>query len=236
MLKYLGFALVTFLPSSALCDPLYKIYGPRGSVTFTSRTPPAGSKFDVLSAKAPNFSMVFTGSRYRYRAMRSKFDEIIRNQASEQSLDPALVKAVVHAESMFDPGATSNKGAMGLMQLMPATARRMGVNDAYHPEQNIAGGTKYLRWLVDRYEGNLRLAVAAYNAGEGAVDEFKGVPPYSETVNYVKRVMTLLALYRAKNTSSTPSREKQIGTRGNAGKQDDREGTNGTRSPEHRHS
>ena len=190
------------LPATVYAEPLYKIYGPRGSVTFTSRTPPAGSRFDVLTPKAPNLSFFYSGSRFRYRYMSSKFDEMIRNQAAEQSLDPALVKAVVHAESMFDPAATSNKGAMGLMQLMPATARRMGVSDAYHPQQNLAGGTKYLRWLLDRYEGNLRLAVAAYNAGEGAVDEFKGVPPYSETVEYVKRVMGLLAIYRAKDGSS----------------------------------
>lgn len=199
---FLQLCLVLATSGLVSAEPLYKIYGPRGSVTFTSRTPPAGSRFDVLTAKAPNLSFFYTGSRFRYKYMQSKFDEMIRSQAQEQSLEPALVKAVVHAESMFDPSATSNKGAMGLMQLMPATARRMGVTDAYHPEQNLAGGTRYLRWLLNRYEGNLRLAVAAYNAGEGAVDEFKGVPPYSETVEYVKRVMGLLAIYRAKDGSN----------------------------------
>jgi len=84
---------------------------------------------------------------------------------------------------------------------MPATASRMGVGDSYHPEQNVQGGVKYLKWLLDRYNGNLRHAVAAYNAGEGAVDKMKGVPPYSETIQYVQRVTTLLNLYRSKDDS-----------------------------------
>ena len=115
--------------------------------------------------------------------------------AQVHRLNPALAKAVVHVESAFRSKARSPKGAMGLMQLMPATARRFGVNDPYHPQQNLRGGMKYLRFLLDRYRGDLRLALSAYNAGEGAVDRFGGVPPYRETQEYVRRVMRMYRQY-----------------------------------------
>jgi soluble lytic murein transglycosylase-like protein len=108
--------------------------------------------------------------------------------ARQHGLDPLLVKAVILAESAGRPRARSPKGAMGLMQLMPATARRFGVADPDDPAQNIAGGTRYLRWLLDRFGGNVTLALAGYNAGEGAVDRHGGIPPYRETQNYVRTV------------------------------------------------
>jgi soluble lytic murein transglycosylase-like protein len=109
--------------------------------------------------------------------------------ARRHKLDPALVLALVQVESAFQPGAVSPKGAQGLTQLMPATAREMGVKDALDPEQNLDGGARYLSWLLSRYSGDLKRALAAYNAGPGAVDRHHGVPPYRETLQYVRRVL-----------------------------------------------
>jgi len=116
--------------------------------------------------------------------------------AREFGVEEAVVRAIIHAESAFNPTALSHAGAQGLMQLMPATARRFGVSDSYDAGQNIRGGVQYLAWLLKRYDGNLTLAAAGYNAGEGAVDRYKGVPPYSETQRYVQRVAVLAERYR----------------------------------------
>ncbi len=104
-------------------------------------------------------------------------------------MEPELIHAVIRQESGYDPYAVSHKGAKGLMQLMPATAKRFGVKDVFDPAENVQGGVKYLRQLLDRYDGDRRLALAAYNAGEGAVDRFGGVPPYRETQDYVDRIV-----------------------------------------------
>ncbi|TAA28320.1 lytic transglycosylase domain-containing protein [Pseudoxanthomonas winnipegensis] len=117
--------------------------------------------------------------------------------AREFGVEEAIVRAIIHAESSYNPLALSRAGAMGLMQLMPATARRFGVDDAYNATQNIRGGVQYLAWLLKRYQGNLTLAAAGYNAGEGAVDRNGGVPPYAETQRYVQRVGVLAERYRA---------------------------------------
>jgi soluble lytic murein transglycosylase-like protein len=109
--------------------------------------------------------------------------------ARRHHLDPALVLALVQVESAFQPRAVSPKGAQGLTQLMPATAREMGVTDVLDPVQNLDGGARYLSWLLNRYGGDLRRALAAYNAGPGAVDRHQGVPPYRETLKYVRRVL-----------------------------------------------
>ena len=120
----------------------------------------------------------------------------VRAAASEFGVDEAVVRAIIHAESAFRPNAVSHAGAQGLMQLIPATASRFGVSDVFDPNQNIRGGVQYLAWLLKRYEGNLTLAAAGYNAGEGAVDRHGGVPPYAETQRYVQRVGTLAERYR----------------------------------------
>lgn len=118
-----------------------------------------------------------------------EIDKLIDKYSEQNKLDPDFVKAVVKQESGFNPNATSKCGAMGLMQLMPSTAEGLGVINAYDAEQNIYGGTKYLKGLMDRFDNNKELALAAYNAGPNAVKKYNGIPPYKETQNYVKNVM-----------------------------------------------
>ena len=128
------------------------------------------------------------------RTLRAKrqmrvLSPLIYQQSKIHDVDESLIKAVIYAESYFNPNATSRKGASGLMQLMPATAEKYGVNDLYNPRQNIIAGIKHLKYLLSRYPYKLKFAIAAYNAGENAVDKYNGIPPYKETQGYVKKVM-----------------------------------------------
>lgn len=122
---------------------------------------------------------------------RNKYQKVIERISLRYQVDPKLVTAVIAAESCFKPKIVSPKGAEGLMQLMPFTAKRFGVSNSFDPMQNIMGGVKYLRFLLKYFKNDVRLAVAAYNAGEGAVDRYKGVPPYKETRNYVVKVLKM---------------------------------------------
>ena len=120
---------------------------------------------------------------------REQISQIVSKMAAKYNVDEKLINAVIKQESGFNVKAKSKAGAMGLMQLMPATARGLGVTDAYNPVQNIEGGVKYLSNLLKKYNGNVVLALAAYNAGSGAVDKYSGVPPYKETQNYVRSIL-----------------------------------------------
>ena len=133
--------------------------------------------------------------------MPSAYLDIIQTACNRHGVDPALVHALVKVESDFNPYALSRKGAMGLMQLMPQTAVDMNVQNSFNPNDNVDGGVKYLRYLIDRYEGNLSLALAAYNSGETAVTKWGTIPPFKETQNYVQRV---LGLYNGKNKLHVP--------------------------------
>ncbi|MDQ0352871.1 soluble lytic murein transglycosylase-like protein [Alkalibacillus filiformis] len=119
----------------------------------------------------------------------SSFNDIIEDVASRYNIDTDLIRSVIQVESGFNPQAVSHAGAQGLMQLMPATAESLGVQNVFDPAQNIEGGARYLRDMLDRYNGDSELALAAYNAGPGNVDYYGGVPPFEETQNYVKRIL-----------------------------------------------
>lgn len=147
--------------------------------------------FACGSTPGVNFSNV--------RLNREAYSNEIAAAAIAHGIDEAIVRAIIHAESAFNPNALSRVGAQGLMQLMPATARRFKVGNPFDAGQNIQGGVEYLAWLLKRFDGNLTLAAAGYNAGEGAVDKYKGVPPYGETQRYVKRVGVLAERYRTTN-------------------------------------
>jgi hypothetical protein len=136
---------------------------------------------------------VFPRRSWRYDAargpmFRSKYDPMIIDAAKKFDVDAALVSAVIKQESDFNPREVSNKGARGLMQLMPSTAERFGVRNSFDAKANINGGVQYLRWLLDTFSGNADLAVAAYNAGEGNVWKYNGVPPFRETIHYINRI------------------------------------------------
>ncbi len=133
----------------------------------------------------------------------STYVDIINTACGRHGIDPALVHAIVKVESDFNPYALSQKGAMGLMQLMPQTAVVMNVGNSFNPDENIAGGVKYLRYLIDRYEGNLPLALAAYNSGETAVKKWGTIPPFPETQNYVQRIMKI---YNGSELAFSPRR------------------------------
>src|SRR5277367_2211338 len=119
---------------------------------------------------------------------RDGVEKLVKEASERHNVDPALVRAVIETESNWNPSAVSRKGAGGLMQLIPTTAQRYGANDVFNPQQNIDAGVRHLKWLLERYNGNLDLALAAYNAGEGAVDRAHGIPAFRETRDYVQKV------------------------------------------------
>ena len=144
------------------------------------------SDISTLPAKIPVNSMA-SGTELHHAVIRA---------AQNHRLHPALLYAVMKAESSFNPLVVSKAGAVGLMQLVPETAMRHGVRNLYDTNENVAGGARHLRYLIDRFHGNTRLALAAYNAGEGKVDRYKQIPPYKETRNYVHKVLTYYREYR----------------------------------------
>ncbi|TWG94308.1 Soluble lytic murein transglycosylase and related regulatory proteins (some containing LysM/invasin domains) [Luteimonas sp. J16] len=170
----------------------YTSQPPRGGVASSAVRTIRYSFFETCYACAPLPGVNFGTVRLNTTAYAAE----IKAAAAQFGVEEAIVRAIMHAESAFNPNALSRAGAQGLMQLMPATARRFGVANPYDPAQNIRGGVEYLAWLLKRYNGDLTLAAAGYNAGEGAVDRYKGVPPYSETQRYVVRVAQLAERYR----------------------------------------
>jgi soluble lytic murein transglycosylase-like protein len=136
----------------------------------------------------PGASLLRTSTKPASARAVTAYDHLITQNASRHGISPDLVRAVIQAESGFNPRAVSPKGAMGLMQLMPATARDLGVNDPFHPAENIRAGVAYLARLLTRFKQNVEHALAAYNAGPHRVDQYDGVPPYRETQAYVKKI------------------------------------------------
>jgi len=136
-----------------------------------------------------------TGSATVKKYKPGEYDKIVKIYAKKNKVPENLVRAVIEVESGWNSSAISPQGAMGLMQLMPGTAEMLGVKDAFDAEQNISGGTRYLRMLINRFNGDYELALAGYNAGPGAVEKYNGIPEYEETINYVNNVMALYKAY-----------------------------------------
>jgi len=172
--------LPAFVPAAAA-----QSVSPNFSYTRTANGTPVISDEGFAKA-APVQARIARVSTVSQRGDR--FESLITQHAEAAGLSPVLVRAVIETESAFNPRAVSRVGAMGLMQLMPGTARDLGVNDPFDPNENIRGGTTYLRSLLDRFKGNIQLALAAYNAGPGAVERYDGIPPYRETRNYVAKL------------------------------------------------
>lgn len=157
---------------------IYQYIGHDGSISLTNV--PSDSRYQRIQIES---------SRFHTALSEQELEPVIRRHSSQQQLHPALIRAVIKAESDFDPRAVSRAGAIGLMQLMPETAVRLDVRNMYDPDDNVGGGAKYLRQLLDRFHGNLPLALAAYNAGENAVDRYQALPPFDETRQYVRKVL-----------------------------------------------
>jgi soluble lytic murein transglycosylase-like protein len=175
---------------------VYKFVDENGVVNFTNIAPPTGQDFQVLRfpcyASDPKCRSV---SWEKVALNTQSFQAEIQKAASINGVDTALIRAIIHAESAYQVDAVSPKGAQGLMQLMPQTAKMLQVNDAFNPASNIDGGARYLADLLDLFEGDVTLAAAAYNAGPGAVEKYGGVPPYEETREYVRRINILNRRY-----------------------------------------
>jgi soluble lytic murein transglycosylase-like protein len=175
--------LLTFFPTTVFAT-VYE-FDSNGSVEV----------FEAQDYLAPVRHQKFKGRTLQLileRSSTKKFNEYVMNASQKYNVDPDLIHAVIKAESSYNPDAVSPKGAGGLMQLMPDTAIQYGVTDRFSPEENIDGGTKYLKFLLDKYEGDITLAIAAYNAGEGTVDKYGDIPPYPETRAYVQKVSLYL--------------------------------------------
>jgi len=170
--------VVSLAGATDLQAEIYQYISPNGTISLTNV--PSDGRYRKIEVESARFHSVLS---------ERELDPLIKRHSSEQQLHPALIRAVIKAESNFDPRAVSRAGAVGLMQLMPQTAVRLDVRDMFDPDENVGGGTKYLRQLLDRFHGNLPLALAAYNAGENIVDRYQSLPPIDETRQYVRKVL-----------------------------------------------
>jgi soluble lytic murein transglycosylase-like protein len=176
-------AFLIIIPTEAVYADIYKYVDNEGVLHLTN----------VPSIPNAKYVLILREKRILFQSNIdvNKFDHIISNAAKKFRIDSTLIKAIIKAESNFNHQAVSRVGAQGLMQLMPATAYALQVENVFHPENNIEGGTRYLRYLLNTYRGNLKLTLAAYNAGERAVAKYNNnVPPYRETQNYIRRVLS----------------------------------------------
>ena len=178
---------------------LYQL--PDGSRMITDR-PVTDKRYKLVRSSRQVTGMGRQAANKYNRQRPAKIDEydtLIRRASNRYGVDIALVKAVIHTESHFNPEATSHKGASGLMQLMPKTAAIYGIRDLYNPKQNIEAGVRHLRYLLGKYRNNMKHAIAAYNAGETAVKKYAGIPPYPETQKYVTKVLRYHGFYSTWN-------------------------------------
>jgi len=182
-----GSGLVALFAYSMAFADVYVYKDNQGVLTFTNAPNHSGYRRVIKESGGP----LSTGSM-----TSASYEELIRLASGRRNVDADLIRAVIKAESDFNSSARSNKGAMGLMQLMPDTARLHNVNDAYDPNENVEGGVRHLKMLLERYQGDFTLSLAAYNAGSGAVEKHGGIPPFAETREYVRRVLRFYESYR----------------------------------------
>lgn len=187
-----GALLCALATSNAASADIYRAVGPDGVISFTNSKQP-GAKLYARTEASTGPRMPRDSSPERY----TRYDAHIREAAALYQIPVELVRAVIKVESDFDPRALSPANARGLMQLIPETAERMMVRDIYDPRENIFGGTRFLRVLANTFNGDIVLTLASYNAGEGAVMRYGGVPPYPETQDYVGRVLAYYRQYRS---------------------------------------
>jgi len=189
---FICLALAVACPAAA---DIYRYEDSEGVVHFTDA--PTDKRFKIFMRDLKKDKKLRTSFRLPgYARNPAEFEPIIQSCAKEFGVDCSLVKAVIHAESGYNPNAVSPKGAQGLMQLMPSTAKGLKVADTMNPSDNIRGGVRYLRFLLDTFKGNEELALAAYNSGLNKVAKYGGIPPYQETRQYVSRVMSYRNSYR----------------------------------------
>ncbi len=194
-LLFLLLTLPFFLPSYSLAD-IYKFVDEEGVMHFTDA--PTDRRFKIFMRDLKKDRKLRTNFKLgAFCKNAAEFDPIVKSVASEYGVDRNLVKAVIHAESGYNPNAVSPCGAQGLMQLMPKTAQGLNVPDSFDPKDNIRGGVRYLRFLLDTFKGDVTLALAAYNAGMSRVNQYGGVPPYEETRNYISRVLSYQKSYQS---------------------------------------
>lgn len=201
--KALTGSVFLLLASTVIADnpPVYRYQQANGVTAFSDRAP-KNQPYQLVRFDCFACDLQSKVNWHNTPLFLQKYQQEITTAARHHQLDPALIRAVIHAESAFNPNALSKTGAAGLMQLMPDTATEVGVQNVWHQQQNIQGGASYLSSLLKRYKGNMKLAMAAYNAGPGAVDRYQGIPPYSETQRYVERVQLLFSRYQKAGYSS----------------------------------
>ena len=193
----LSAALMLIITSGSVKAAVYVYVSPDGSTLITDKELNRKGYWLKKSYKTKPYRSGNTQAPYLAKPIRSQYDALIVNTALKYDLEPSFIKAVVHVESAFDHLAVSKAGAMGLMQLMPATAASYQLtSNTFNPSNNIEAGVQHMKDLMDRYNRNMKLSLAAYNAGAGAVRKYNGIPPYEETQNYVKKVMRLYKLYK----------------------------------------
>lgn len=179
----------TGLPGTAVAD-IYRYEDDEGVVHFTDA--PTHKKFKIFLKDLRKDRQLRTRFRLAASGNPAEFEHLINSSAAKYGVSVALVKAVIQAESGYNPNAVSRAGASGLMQLMPGTAKSLNVSNSFDPKQNVDGGVRYLRFLLDTFKGDVSLALAAYNAGLSKVARYGGIPPYQETRNYVSRVLSTM--------------------------------------------
>ncbi|MGB7453786.1 MAG: transglycosylase SLT domain-containing protein [Lysobacterales bacterium] len=199
VMQVAGILLIANLSAvQSVCAEVYKFTDKDGIVHYTNIRPVGQQKVKTFSfpcyASDPSCNQL---DWEKIPLNRGAFSEAIQFAAEEYAVDDALIRAIIHAESAYQPEALSPKGAQGLMQLMPATQAELQIVDVFDPVSNIEGGTQYLSRLLEQFDQSVELAAAAYNAGPGAVREYGGIPPYKETREYVRRVKILYRRYRS---------------------------------------